>query len=83
MIFRSLIVGALLAGSIIGASAQAQQSPAETALQIDTVINGWAQLLEQQTREIAALQKRLADKTQEAAPKKDDKKAPPAASHED
>jgi len=42
--------------------ALAQQStPSQTAIQIDNVINGWAQTIEAQQKMIADLQKEIAD----------------------
>jgi cell division protein FtsL len=41
------------------ALAQQQPTPAQTALQIDNVINQWAQTIEAQQKQIADLQKQL------------------------
>jgi hypothetical protein len=60
-------------------SARAQDlTPSQTALQIDNVVNAWAQRLEADAKAIAELQKEIADlkaalKANEAAKEKVDK----------
>jgi hypothetical protein len=73
---KNLILGLLLVAfglCILGFGfAYAQQpTPAQTALQIDNVINQWAQMIETLQRENADLKKQLEDAK---AAKPDDKK---------
>ena len=58
MIVRAIL---LLFLSVGGALAQQTPTPSQTALQIDNVINQWAQTLEAQQKQIEALQKENAD----------------------
>jgi uncharacterized lipoprotein YajG len=55
----------VLAFSLFATVAMAQQmppaTPTQTALQIDNVVNTWAQQLEADQRTIAALQKQIED----------------------
>ena len=57
----ALILGLLLASPAL-AQQQQQISPAETALQINSVVSQWAQTLAQQGRMIDELQKQIAAK---------------------
>ena len=57
---------------LISWSASAQQNtPSQTAIQIDNIINQWAQTIEALQRENAELRKQIEDAK---APKVDDKK---------
>lgn len=60
---RTILAAAVLAtfGSPAIAQHQSPLSPSSVAIQIDTVINQWAQQLEADQRTIAALQKENAD----------------------
>jgi hypothetical protein len=46
---------------VLSLSANAQQSPSQTAIQIDTIINQWAQVIEAQQKQISEQQKEIAD----------------------
>jgi uncharacterized protein (DUF3084 family) len=46
---------------VLTLSASAQQSPSQTAIQIDTIINQWAQVIEAQQKQISEQQKEIAD----------------------
>jgi len=52
-------------------AASAQQTPTQLALQIDGIINQWAQAIESQQQQIAALQKQIADMKAKYEPKND------------
>jgi cell division protein FtsL len=60
-----------LAATLIASPALAQQAqqptPSQTALQIDNVINGWAQQIEGQTTVIQQLQAQVKDLTAKCA----------------
>jgi len=56
------------------AQQQPQLSPSNVAIQIDNIINQWAQQIEADQRTIAALQKENADMKAAAAPKADQPK---------
>jgi hypothetical protein len=76
---KKLIVGLLLVAfglCILGFGfAYAQQpTPAQTALQIDNVINQWAQTIEAQQKQIAACEEAKAIKPDDKAPKAQEKK---------
>jgi hypothetical protein len=44
---------------VLSTAALAQNTPSQTAIQIDNVINAWAQQIEAQQKQIADLQKQL------------------------
>ena len=54
-----ILANMLVVALMIPARAQQQPSPSQTAIQIDNVINQWAQTIEAQQRTIADLQKQL------------------------
>jgi cell division protein FtsL len=56
-----LYIAAFAALAVPALAQQPQVSPSQVALQIDNVINQWAQTIEAQQREIVMLQKELAD----------------------
>ena len=56
---RLIFVISMLLPSV--AFAQQQPSPSQTAIQIDNVVNQWAQQLDNDQRAIAALQKQIDD----------------------
>ena len=59
---------ALALSSAAFAQVPAQQTAASVALQIDSVVNSWAQTLEVQQKQIAELQKQLAELKKKDAP---------------
>lgn len=73
MIRRALIIGVLCLMPVC-ANAQQQASPSQTAIQIDNVINQWAQTLEALQKQNADLQKEVADLKAKYEPKKDEPK---------
>lgn len=81
-----LISGALIAASPALAYAQSPQqqiSPAEAAIQVDTMVNSIASLATNQGKMIESLQKQIRDQQQEIADlhkKLDAAKVPPVAS---
>ena len=62
-----ILVNMLVFALMIPANAQ-QPTPSQTAIQIDNVINQWAQTIEAQQKTIADLQKQL-EEAKAAAPK--------------
>lgn len=63
------VIVAVLMGVLLGpASAQGIQSPSQVAIQIDNIINQWAQVLEVQQKQIEDLKKENADLKAKAAP---------------
>lgn len=66
-----LINLAFFAWTLSGSANAQQPQPSQTAIQIDNVVNQWAQQLEQDQRVIADLQKQLeeAKKLKEEKPK--------------
>jgi len=52
------------------ALAQQQPTPSQTAIQIDNVVNQWAQQIEAQQKQIADLQKQLEEAKAKITPEK-------------
>jgi hypothetical protein len=72
---KYLIAFCLIATPVL--AQQQQQTPAEAALQINSIVGAWAQLIVQQGRQIEDLQKQLAAanaKIKELEPKLEEKK---------
>jgi P pilus assembly chaperone PapD len=60
MIVRASLLLVVLA-LVLTVRANAQMAPSQTAIQIDNVVNQWAQQLENDQKIIADLQKQLSD----------------------
>jgi len=59
---KTILLSIALAFALVApARAQAQQTPSQIAIQLDGVINSWAQTIESQNKVIADLQKEVAD----------------------
>lgn len=61
-----IAIGLFLCGA---AAAQQQATPSQTAIQIDNVVNLWAQQIEAQQKMIADLQKEIAELKAKYEPK--------------
>jgi hypothetical protein len=72
LIFSAVVGFSFVVGSAM--AQQPQQSPTATALQIDTIVNQWAQILEAQQHQIQELQKQVDDLKAKYEPPKDQPK---------